>query len=118
LRLLISSLDSFILLETEFSFIERLLVRQDYYSNGIIDENALVRNHIIASKYLFGGFTERLQTCTDVESGSYVVYSRQQFENASLITEPVISLCFDKDVATMPKDGDSQLDSIKVSSYF
>lgn len=120
MRLLISSLDSFILLETKFSFIERLFTQQDYYSNGsinkltdlgIIDENALVRNHIIASKYLFGGFSERLKTSTDPESEDCIAYTRQQFENTSLILEPVINISFDKGSAHTT---DLTLDSIKV----
>ncbi|KAJ3128808.1 hypothetical protein HK100_008957 [Physocladia obscura] len=65
LSLLTSSLDSFILLESKFSFQTSLLKQQEEIrldhecDEFIIDHNSLLRNKILVATYLMGGPNER-----------------------------------------------------------
>ncbi|TPX59754.1 hypothetical protein SpCBS45565_g07658 [Spizellomyces sp. 'palustris'] len=65
LKLLTSSLDSFILLQSSFKFQESLLAMQrfahtDGTSTCVIDEATLLRTHILVATYAVGGPDERI----------------------------------------------------------
>ncbi|KAJ3208291.1 hypothetical protein HDU67_006913 [Dinochytrium kinnereticum] len=70
LRLLTSSLDSFFVLESLFSFQDSLLklqeecrrklVRNPRHDTYILDANSLLRNHILVATYVMGGPSERV----------------------------------------------------------
>ncbi|KAJ3197649.1 hypothetical protein HK101_002077 [Irineochytrium annulatum] len=86
LRLLSSSLDSFLALEVHFQFQESLLRLQDECRRRIardqqedvfvIDENSILRNHILVATYVMGGPSERKLPPVDTDMEKCKMFSQ------------------------------------------
>ncbi|XP_068206756.1 protein broad-minded-like [Palaemon carinicauda] len=73
-----SSLDSMVCLQTSTNYQEQLLAQQSLFSvdDGsavIIDENSIIRNHILVKSYLLGGSGERILPPLIIDSTSSIM---------------------------------------------